>query len=241
MKWSDQPPNWNTPIGEKIDRFLQAVAERFPDYSDTIVVFGSATIHLRLDPTFTSADADLRVSSEDIVPFKALTEDIGMGKSGKDEGIFYLDITPPSAFKSTESWYGRAHTEIRHGIKIMVPQVRDVLVGKLHRFRKPGQVNMVPKDLRAFLRVQELSGGHPTEAELLKDVLLCPHAWHLQMSGAVTDFRRNLEDLWPLLYHKPLDVKEQIIRPLMHEMELSGYTESQDWMELVRALAPTRP
>lgn len=60
------------------------------------------------------------------------------------------------------------------------------------------------------------------------------------MSGAVTDFRRNLEDLWPLLYHKPLDVKEQIIRPLMHEMELSGYTESQDWMELVRALVPTR-
>jgi hypothetical protein len=61
------------------------------------------------------------------------------------------------------------------------------------------------------------------------------------MSGAVTDFRRNLEDLWPLLYHKQLDVKEQIIRPLMHEMELSGYTESQDWTELVRALVPTRP
>ena len=111
MNWSDTPPNWNTPIGEKIDRFLQAVAERFPGYSDLIVVFGSATIHLRLEPTFTSADADLRVSSNDILPFKALTEEIGMGKSGKDSGIFYLDITPPSAFRSTEIWYGRAHTE----------------------------------------------------------------------------------------------------------------------------------
>jgi hypothetical protein len=241
MNWSDQPPSWSTPIGEKIDRFFHAVAERFPDFSDTIVVFGSATIHLRLDPTFTSADAALRVSSEHILPFKALTEEIGMGKSGKDEGIFYLDITPPSAFKSTEGWYGRAHNETRHGIKIMIPQVRDVLVGKLHRYRKLGVKSIEAKDLRAFLRVQELSGGHPTEAELIKDVLLCPHAWHLQMSGAVTDFRRNLEDLWPVLYHKPLNVKEQIIRPLIDELEMAGYTEGHDWMELVRALAPTRP
>ncbi len=241
MSWSDSPPNWNTPIGEKIDRFFQAVAERFPGYRDTIVVFGSATIHLRLDPAFNSADADLRVVSDDILPFKALTEEIGMGKSGKHEGHFYLDITPPSAFRSTEVWYSRAHTETRHGLKIMMPQVRDALVGKLHRRRKPEIDVLEPKDLRAFLRVQELSAGHPTETELLKDILLCPHAWHLQMSGAVTDFRRNLEDLWPILYHKPLDVQQQIIRPLLHELELSGYTESRDWHELVRALAPTRP
>jgi hypothetical protein len=50
-----------------------------------------------------------------------------------------------------------------------------------------------------------------------------------------------LEDLWPVLYHKPLDVNQQIIRPLLHELELAGYTESQDWHELVRALAPLRP
>ena len=241
MKWSDSPPDWDTPIGEKIDRFFKAVAERFPGYSDTIVVFGSATIHLRLDPSFNSADADLRVSVDDILPFKSLTEDIGMGKSGKDSGIFYLDITPPSAFRSTENWFSRAHTETRHGLKIMVPQVRDALVGKLHRSRKAGVNQIEPKDLRAFLRVQELSGGHPTESELIKDILLCPHAWHLQMSGAITDFRRNLEDLWPVLFHKPLDVKEQIIRPLLHELELAGYEESQDWHALVRALVPTRP
>ena len=87
MNWSDTPPEWSTPIGEKIDRFFQAVAARFPGYSDTIVVFGSATIHLRLDPSFNSADADLRVSTHDILAFKALTEEIGMGKSGKDSGI----------------------------------------------------------------------------------------------------------------------------------------------------------
>ena len=241
MNWSDSPPDWNTPIGEKIDRFFRAVAERLPGYGDTIVVFGSATIHLRLDPSFNSADADLRVSVDDILPFKSLTEDIGMGKSGKDRGIFYLDITPPSAFRTTENWFSRAHTETRHGLKIMVPQVRDALVGKLHRSRKAGVNQIEPKDLRAFLRVQELSGGHPTESELIKDILLCPHAWHLQMSGASTDFRRNLEDLWPVLFHKPLNVKEQIIRPLLHELELSGYEESQDWHALVRALVPTRP
>ena len=42
MNWSDHPPNWNTPIGEKIDRFFQAVAERYPGYGETIVVLGSA-------------------------------------------------------------------------------------------------------------------------------------------------------------------------------------------------------
>lgn len=237
MNWSDNPPDWTTPVGQKIDRFFKAVAERFPGYRDTIVVFGSATIHLRLDPSFTSADADLRVSAADIPPFKTLTEEIGLGKSGAESGSFYLDITPPSAFRSTEDWFARAHTEIRHGLKSMLPQVRDALVGKLHRFRKVDQEGIVPKDLRAFLRVQELSGGHPTE----QDILLCPHAWHLQMSGNITDFRRNLEDLWPVLYHKPLDVNAQIIRPLLHELELAGYEESQDWHSLVRALAPTRP
>jgi hypothetical protein len=44
-----------------------------------------------------------------------------------------------------------------------------------------------------------------------------------------------------VLYHKPLDVQQQIIRPLLHELELAGYTETQDWHALVRALSPTRP
>ncbi len=166
MDWSESPPNWETPIGEKIDRFLRAVSERFPDYKDTIVVFGSATIHLRLDPAFNSADADLRGSTEAILPFKALTEEIGMGKSGKDDGHFYLDITPPSAFRSTESWFGRAHTETRHGLKIMIPQVRDALVGKLHRRRKPEIDGIEPKDLRAFVRVRELTGTNSSAPSL---------------------------------------------------------------------------
>ena len=78
MNWNDTPPNWNTPIGKKIDRFFQAVAERFPGYRETIVVFGSATIHLRLDPDFNSADADLRVNADDILAFKA------QGPDGRD-------------------------------------------------------------------------------------------------------------------------------------------------------------
>ena len=240
MNWSDSSPNWQTPVGEKIDLFLKAVAERFPGYSETILIFGSATIQLRLDPSFNSADADLRVNSRDIEDFKALSEELGMGKSGKDGGLFYLDICPAMAFRSTEDWWSRAHTETRHGLKIMIPQVRDILVGKLHRYRKPDQQGVVPKDLRAFVRIRELT-GHPTEQELLDDLLLCPHAWNLQLNGNVTDFRLNIEDLWPVLFNKPLSVAEQIIKPLIGELERAGYTESRDWMELVRALAPTRP
>ena len=195
-------------------------------------------IHLRLDEAFTSADADLRVSSQHIEACKAITEDIGMGKSGKASGHFYLDITPPLAFRSTSDWMARCHVETRHGLKIMIPQVRDILVGKLHRFRKPGQREVEPKDEKAFVHIRELTGGHPTEQELIEDVLLCPHAWHLMLNGNASAFRRNIEDLWPVLYGKPIDVNHAIIRPLLADLEAAGYTESEDWTELVRALRP---
>jgi hypothetical protein len=130
--------------------------------------------------------------------------------------------------------------ETRHGLPLQIPAVRDILVGKLHRRRQPGQTGVVPKDLRAFERVRELT-GHPTEDELLADILLCPHAWQLSLSGTVSDFRLNLEDLWPVFYSKPLDVGERIIRPLLHELELAGYNEGRDWQELIRALSSTRP
>jgi len=238
--WSDAPPDWQSPIGQRIDRFLQAVATRFPDFDDRIVIFGSAAIHLRLDPTFTSADADLRVSSARIPALQALSEELGMGKSGKGSGQFYLDICPTSAFRSTEEWINRAACETRHGLPLQIPALRDILVGKMHRRRQPGQTGVVTKDLRAFERVRELT-GQPTEEELLADILLCPHAWQLSLSGTASDFRLNLEDLWPVFYSKRLDVNERIIRPLLRELELAGYNEGYDWQELVRALSPTRP
>jgi len=161
-----------------------------------------------------------------------------MGKSGKDSGQFYLDITPPMAFRSTSDWMGRCHVEMRHGLKIMIPQVRDILIGKLHRFRKPSQCEMEPKDEKAFIHIRELTGGHPTEQELLEDLLLCPYAWHLMMNGAASAFRQNIEDLWPVFYGKVIDVNTAIIHPLLLDLERAGYTESEDWTELVRALNP---
>ncbi len=43
-----------------------------------------------------------------------------------------------------------------------------------------------------------------------------------------------------MLYGHKLDVNEKILKPLIREQELCGYTESRDWMELVRALALSR-
>lgn len=42
------------------------------------------------------------------------------------------------------------------------------------------------------------------------------------------NWRQPLEDLWPVIYHQPLNVNPQIIRPLMHELELAGYTDGED-------------
>jgi len=41
-----------------------------------------------------------------------------------------------------------------------------------------------------------------------------------------------------VLYGKVIDVNTAIIHPLLLDLERAGYTESEDWTELVRALNP---
>ena len=46
---------------------------------------------------------------------------------------------------------------------------------------------------------------------------------------------------WKVTGGHPIDINQQIIRPLIRDMEEMGYTESRDWSELVRALGAIRP
>ncbi len=239
MAWEMPPPNWNSPIGIELDRFFREVSRQLPDLKTTLTVFGSSPIHLCLDASFTSKDADLFVLSDE-EQLRDIAASIGLGKVGAAPGQFYLEICKPWAFKTTPSHYARAHCETRHGLAIIVPHVRDILIGKLSRHRKKDQQGVEPKDLRGFARVREVTGGHPTEAELIDDLRLCPHYFISGVNAIMTDFRANVEDLWPALYGHPIDVNQQIIRPLIDEMEEMGYIESKDWMSLVRALGGVR-
>ena len=241
MSWNCPPPNWNCPAGRAIDRFLEAVSREAPDPDRRFTVFGSAVIQLRGDGEFMSGDADLIVGT-DRRRLEEIALALGLSKAeNRARERFYLELCGITAFRTTAAWHERTHREVRHGIPVVIPHVRDVLIGKLHRHRPAGQAGLSAKDLRAFLRVRELT-GHPTEEELLADLRLCPHAWQLPLSGVITDFRLNVEDLWPALYGHRLDITATILRPLMQELEELGYAgDSREFLEMVRALTPLRP
>ena len=238
--WSIPSANWSSPVGLELDRFIKEVRERLPELRGAITLFGSSPIHLCLDHSFVSADADMMVLF-DQEPLQKIADELGLGKAHHPAGKLYLEICKPFAFRSTPVYRDRAHEEMRHGFKIVVPHVRDILIGKLHRFRKPGQQGIEPKDMRAFVRVREVTGGHPTEQELLEDLRLCPHYFMVGTSALMLDFRLNVEDLWPALYGRSINVNEELLKPMIADLEELGYTEGRDWVELVRALGAPRP
>jgi len=129
---------------------------------------------------------------------------------------------------------------MREGFTVRLPSLRDILIGKLDRHRPPERDMLEPKDRHAFERVFDLTAGHPSESELIEDLRLCPHAWQLDSGDAVTDFRLNVEEIWPALFHRKLDVNARVIEPLIAELEELGYRGTRDWISLARALRPTR-
>lgn len=139
--------------------FFAAVHAHLPEYDQPLTIFGSAPIQLCMDESFASADVDLMVLEGGEALRRIATESgtacTGMGRYG-------VQICPPQLFRPPPHYIQRAHLETRHGLKIIVPHLRDILIAKLHRSRVDGQEGLVPKDRRAFQRVRELSGGHPT-------------------------------------------------------------------------------
>ena len=113
MSWDTTPPNWNTPAGRHLDRFLAAVREEFgPGESSPlagkVTIFGSAVIQMRLDHEFLSADADLCVLAGE-EKWKLVADRIGLGRdTNKAANRFYVEVTGPAAFRSTAIWLDRA-------------------------------------------------------------------------------------------------------------------------------------
>jgi hypothetical protein len=244
MSWDITTPRWDTPAGSQIDRFLAACRAapelNNPASEEKVTIFGSAAIQLRLDGGFMSADADLLVLSQKS-RWELVAHRIGLGQPrGKASQQFYIQVCGPAAFRSTSIWMDRATSEARHGFTVRIPSLRDILIGKLHRHRPPERDCMEPKDRHAFERIFQLTGGRPMEAELLEDLRLCPHAWHLEHGDHISDLRLNAEEIWPILYGHPLNVNAHIISPLLVELEDLGYRGTRDWISLTRALRPLR-
>ena len=212
MNWETPAPHWNTQPGRVLDAFFAAVNEALPNYSQPLTIFGSAPIQLCLDEEFTSADVDIMVldGGDEL---RAIAAQAGLGRSGTLRPSYGVQICPPLLFRPTPHYLQRARIEIRHGLKIIIPHLRDILIGKLHRSREEEQQGLVPKDRRAFQRVRELCNGRPTRNEFLDDLASCEPCFRPTYDGSVNAFRLNVEDALASIYGHTLDLERDILAP----------------------------
>lgn len=212
MNWMPPPPRWDTLAGKVLDSFFAAVHQAMPDYDQPLTIFGSAPIQLCLDEDFASADVDIMVL-EGGEKLRQIAAEAGLGRAGNIRSAFGVQICPPLLFNPTPHYLQRAHTEVRQGLTIIVPHLRDILTAKLHRSRLEGQESLIPKDRRAFQRVRELSGGHPTLAEFLQDLVNCESSFRPPHDGGLNSFRFNAETALLEIYGHHLDLKRDILDP----------------------------
>lgn len=238
MSWRNPAPDWDTLAGRVIDRFLAGLSGAMPDYDAPLTVFGSAAIQLCLDDRFASADIDLMALSER-ESLRDLAKRLGAGRGLADPFGYGLQICPPQLFLTTPHYLQRAWTEERHGLKVVVPHVRDILIGKLHRYREEGQQGLAPKDRRAFERVRDLC-GRPTDSDLVEDLRLCEAYLNLPADGSVNHFRLNAVDLFRSYCGRELDLKSEIFAPARSSIaEALGYPGAEI-RSLLDELDPSR-
>ncbi len=212
MNWETPTPNWDTLAGRVLDAFFKAVHEALPAYAQPLTIFGSAPIQLCLDEGFTSADVDVMVLDA-AARLREIATTAGVGRSGTLHSVYGVQICPPLLFRPTPHYLQRAHVETRHGLRIIVPHLRDILIGKLHRFRHEGQQGLAAKDRRAFQRVRELCNGHPTKGEFMADLVSCEPSFRPTHDGSVNAFRWNAMDALSIIYGHELDLQRDIVMP----------------------------
>ena len=231
------PPRWDSVIGRAMDDFFARVHEALPSYDSPLTVFGSAPIQLCLDDSFVSADADIMVFSQ-VAEIRSIAN---TADSPLVRPAYRIQVCPPVLFKPTPHYLQRAHTESRHGLKIIIPHLRDILIAKLHRSRAIDQQGLVPKDRRAFLKVRELCAGHPTEAELLVDLISCEPSFRNADDEPINSFALNVEDLWQTLFGRTIDIAQEIIEPA-RELERTSLSDHLRPSSLsIDDLSPSRP
>jgi hypothetical protein len=122
----------------------------------------------------------------------------------------------------------------------VVPHVRDILIGKLHRFRDDGQRGLAAKDRRAFHRVLELCGGRPTDSDMLEDLRLCEANLRVPSDGSVNFFRLNALELFRSIYLRELDLESEIHAPARQAISRALGGEDPKIESLLDGLEPTR-
>jgi len=237
MSWQIPPPCWDTMAGRMLDAFFARVHEQMPGFEGPLTVFGSAPIQMCVDGDFISADADVMVLSH-AAELRQIAADVVPSKKGA--GVMHgVQVCPADWFRTKTHSLARANMERGPGLRIIVPHPRDVLIRKLHRARFEDQEGLVPKDLRAFVRVRQLCAGRPGEQDLLDDLRACEAYFRPLYDGQITSFKLNTLDLWRKLFLRDLDVDGEITTPVVRE-EAEIYRVFQKVDTLIEGLSPER-
>ena len=239
MTWQVPAPKWDTLAGRGLDTFFAGVHAAMPDYDLPLTIFGSAPIQLCLDEAFTSADVDIMVLSNSD-PLREVAARLGVGRSGTIRPTFGIQLCPAQMLKPTPHYLQRAYSETRHGLKVIVPHLRDILIAKLHRSRTEDQDGLVPKDRRAFTRVRQLSNNHPTEADLIEDLISCEPHFRQPLDGSINAFWLNVEDLFLNQFDRRIDIQTEIILPARAAEDSLLRNDSASVAEMLAELRPSR-
>ncbi len=198
----------------------QLVAVLPPDRKFTITVFGSAPLQICIDSTLTSADVDV------FSDFEFLREMADQAGLGQDRAAFYVQVSSELNFRTTPRWKDRAQSAQIGNVTFIFPHAIDILIAKLNR--------LDDKDLRAF-RAVIAKTGHPTEAELIKELQLAVDLFRPSFDEEKGhDMSNNCRRLWPLIFGREIDPRAEIIAPAL-AIRKAGYGEpTRDYKQELR-------
>lgn len=213
-------PDWETPAGRALVALAAAIQRKRLVLQHPIAVFGSAPLQICIDPAFLSADVDVFLTSGPDDELKALVEEIGLGKG---KAAYYIEVVPGYIFRPGPNWRERAMPVTLNGVAFLFPDPLDILLAKLRRLEE--------KDIRAFELVLKKT-NHPTQEELTRELRAAYDLFYFQKDGRKSALWENTEKLWPRLYGRAIDVRAEIIQPVLDLLAEAG--TDRDYLEEIR-------
>jgi hypothetical protein len=209
-----------TPAGVALKKLAAALPR---DRQFDITLFGSAPLQITVEPALLSGDVDLFCDAADLAPFVAQA---GLDQAHSD---FHIQVCSGLNFRTSPRWASRKKTVPYGHCTFHFPHPIDILIAKLHRLDE--------KDLLAF-RVVLAKTGHPTEAELIRELQLAVDLFRPSFDEEQGhDLVNNCRRLWPLIFGREIDPRAEIIAPALAERR-RGYGEpTRDYKQELRETA----
>jgi len=207
----------NTPAGGLLRKLVSLLPQ---NRQFTITVFGSAPLQITVDSSLTSADVDL------FSDWEPLDELVHQHRLGTGQADFYIQVSSELNFRTSASWRERVQTTVVGNCTLRFPHPIDILIAKLNRLDE--------KDLEAF-RVVIRKTGHPTQDELIHELQMAVDLFRPSFDEEQgQDMANNCRRLWPLIYGREIDPRQEIIAPALQKRR-EGYGEpTRDYKQELR-------